>query len=267
MNLITNQSFKDIVKRLNLDKPICFYDTETTGLDVSKDRIISIAVTKIMPDGTSTSKSSLINPLIPISKESTEIHGYTNEMLVDKPKFNQIAKSLFEFMKDCYIAGFNNNFFDNAILQEEFARCGIEYPDYSQVSVDVCSIFKFFEKRDLTSALKFYCNKEMENAHDAQADVNATVDVFFAQLEKYDELKDKSIVEISKFGKNENWVDWQGRIIKDADGDYAWNIGKARGKKIKNEMGFGDWVLVNDFPESFKLLVKRIKSEIMNSKS
>ena len=255
----------EIIKNLKLEKPICFYDTETTGLDVGKDRLISIAVTKIMPDGTRESKSSLINPLIPISKESTEIHGYTNEMLVNKPKFSQIAKSLYEFMKDCYLVGYNSNFFDCPMLQEEFMRCGIDFPTYDQISLDACAIFKHFEKRDLTSALKFYCNKEMENAHDAQADVNATVDVFFAQLEKYDELKGKSIEEISKVGKNENWVDWQGRIVKDADGDYAWNIGKARGKKIKNEMGFGDWVLVNDFPESFKSLVKRIKAEIMNN--
>jgi DNA polymerase-3 subunit epsilon len=257
-------SISDLIKSLNLQKPICFFDTETTGLNVGKDKIVSIAVTKVMPDGTMTSKNSLINPVIPISPEASAIHGYTNDMLVDKPKFNQISKSLYEFMKDCYIAGYNNNFFDNAILQEEFSKCGIDFPDYTQVSLDVCSIFKYFEKRDLSSALKFYCGKDMENAHNAQADIDATVEVFLAQIRRYSELKGKSLEEVAKYGRNENWVDWQGKIIKDSDGDYVWNFGKVIGKKIKNETGFGDWVLVNDFPESFKTLVKKIKAEVVN---
>jgi DNA polymerase-3 subunit epsilon len=248
---------------IKLDKPIVFFDIESTGLDIGKDRVISVGTTKLMPDGTRISKSILLNPMIPISPEATAIHGYTNDMLIDKPKFQQIAKALHEFMKDCYIAGYNSNFFDIPMLQEEFLRCDIDFPSYDQVSIDACSIFKHFEKRDLTSAMKFYCNKEMENAHDAQADVNATVDVFLAQLEKYDELKGKSIEEVAKIGKNENAVDWQGRIVKDADGDYVWNFGKPRGKKIKNEIGFGDWVLTNDFPETFKALVKKIKAEIL----
>jgi DNA polymerase-3 subunit epsilon len=249
---------------IQLDRPIVFFDAETTGLDVSKDRIISLAIVKIFPDGTRISKNQMINPMIPISAEATAIHGITNEMLVDKPKFSQLAKSLHELMKDCYLAGYNNNFFDNAILQEEFARCGIMFPDYSQISIDVCSIFKFFEKRDLASAVKFYCGRVMENAHNAQADIDATVDVFFAQLKRYDELKDKSIQDVAKIGRNENWVDWQGRIIIDADGDYTWNFGKVRGKKIKKEIGFADWVLTNDFSETFKSLVRRIKEDITN---
>jgi DNA polymerase III subunit epsilon len=249
---------------IQLDRPIVFFDAETTGLDIAKDRIISLAIVKLFPDGTRISKNQLINPMIPISPEATAIHGITNEMLVDKPKFSQLAKSLHELMKDCYLGGYNNNFFDNPILQEEFSRCGIEFPDYSQISVDACSIFKFFEKRDLSSALKFYCGRDMENAHNAQADIDATVDVFLAQLTKYDELKDKSIAEVAKIGRNENWVDWQGRIVLDADGDYAWNIGKVKGKKIKKEIGFADWVLTNDFPETFKSLVRRIKEDITN---
>jgi len=249
-----------------LDRPIAFFDCETTGLDIGKDRIISLAVTKLMPDGTRLSKNSLINPMIPISAEATAIHGITNEDLIDKPKFSQLAKSLYEFMKGCYIAGYNNNHFDNPILQEEFSRCDIEFPNYDEVSIDVCGIFKHFEKRDLSSALKFYCNKTMENAHNAQADIDATVDVFLAQLTRYDELKDKNIIEISKIGRNENSVDWQGRIVLDADGDYSWNFGKVKGKKIKNELGFGDWVLTNDFPETFKALVRRIKEDINSKK-
>ena len=252
----------EVIKSLNLDKPIVFFDVETTGLDVSTDKIISIAVAKIMPDGEIITKSSFINPVIPISKEATEIHGITNEMLIDKPKFSQLAKSLYEFMKDSYLAGYNNNFFDNGILQEEFLRCDIEFPSFDVVSIDVCAIFKNFEKRDLTSALKFYCNKELDNAHDADADTMATVDVFFAQLERYEELKGKSLEQISKIGKNDDWVDFLGRIIKDKDGDYCWNFGKVKGKKIKNEQGFGDWVMTGSFSLSFKNLVKKILMEI-----
>ena len=252
---------------IQIEKPIAFFDIESTGLSIEKDRIISIAVVKLMPDGSRISKSAIVNPIIPISKEASEIHGFTNDMLVDKPKFNQIAKSLYEFMQDCYLGGYNNNHFDNGMLQEEFARCGIEFPKYDQISVDVCSIFKNFEKRDLSSAVKFYCNREMENAHDAEADINATVDVFLSQLNRYEELKDVNIKDLGKIGRNENFVDWQGRIIMDADGDYAWNFGKVKGKKIKNEMGFGDWVLINDFPETFKMLIRKIKQEISSSKN
>lgn len=253
---------KDKIKNLNLQKPIVFFDVETTGLDVGVDRIISIAITKLMPDGEMIHKNSLINPVIQISKEATEIHGITNEMLVDKPKFNQLAKSMHEFMKDCYLGGYNNNHFDNAIIQEEFLRCDIEFPSYDTVSVDACSIFKTYEKRDLTSALKFYCDKEMEHAHDAGADIQATIEVFLSQVDRYDDLKGKSIEEIAKIGRDENWVDFQGKIVKDADGDYCWNFGKPKGKKIKNEMGFGDWVLTNNFPLSFKNLVKKILSDL-----
>jgi DNA polymerase-3 subunit epsilon len=243
---------------IKLEKPIVFFDVETTGLDVVVDKIVSIAVVKLMPDGSRISKSAVVNPTIPISKEASIIHGFTNDMLVDKPKFNQIAKSLHEFMEDCYLAGYNSNFFDCPILQEEFLRCGIEFPKYDQISVDVCSIFKNFEKRDLSAAVKFYCNREMENAHDAESDINATVDVFLAQLDRYEELKGKTLNEISKIGKNEDWVDFQGRIVRDAEGDFCWNFGKAKGKKIKFEMGFGDWVLTNNFPQSFKNMVSKI---------
>ena len=260
-------SISESIKKLNLQKPLVFFDCETTGLDVGADRIVSVAVIKIFPDGTTVKKNSLVNPVIPIKQDATEIHGITNEMVVDSPKFSQLAKSLYEFMNDCYLGGYNNNFFDNAILQEEFLRCSIDFPSYDTVSVDACSIFKTYEKRDLSSAVKFYCGREMENAHDASADIQATVDVFLSQLERYEELKGKSIEDIAKVGKNENWVDFQGRILKDTDGDYVWNFGKPKGKKIKTEIGFGDWVLKNDFPMSFKNLVNKILEEVKNGKN
>lgn len=249
---------KEKIKKLNLKKPMVFFDLETTGLDISSDRIVSIATSKVMPDGEIINKYTLINPIIKISKEASDIHGITNEMVKDKPQFKQIAKSLYDFMQDCYLGGYNNNFFDNAFLQEEFLRCDIEFPPNDIVSVDACAIFKNYEKRDLSSALKFYCNKEMENAHNAEADIKATIEVFFSQMEKYEDLKGKKIEEVALIGKNEQNVDFQGRIIKDSEGDYCWNFGKAKGKKIKTELGFGDWVLMNNFPQSFKNLVSKI---------
>ena len=238
----------EVFKSLNIDKPIAFFDLETTGLDISKDRIIQIAITKLMPNGTRESRSSLINPMIPISKKATEIHGITNEMLVEKPKFNNLAKSIYDFIKDCYIGGYNNNWFDNLMLQEEFLRCGIDFDIYNTISIDACALFKNFEKRDLSSAVKFYCNREMENAHDAISDINSTVDVFLAQLEKYEELKGKNLQEIAKICKPDNQVDYQNKIVIDEDGDYCWNFGKAAGKKIKNETGFGGMDTQKRFP-------------------
>lgn len=252
----------DTIKSLNLPKPICFFDTETTGLDLQSDRVCSISITKVFPDGNMETKSTYVNPVINISEQATEIHGITNEMVVDKPKFVQIAKSMHNFMKDCYLAGYNSNFFDLPLLQEEFLRCGIDFPSNDIVCVDACAIFKNFEKRDLSSALRFYCGKEMENAHDASADTKATVEIFFAQLRHYGELRGKSIEEIALIGRSENSVDFQGKILKDADGDYVWNFGKPKGKKIKHEMGFGEWVLTNNFPLSFKKLVGDILTEI-----
>lgn len=260
---LTQEKIAELLKRHNVTKPIAFFDLETTGKDVGKDRICSIAVTKIMLDGTKVSKSILLNPVIPISAEASAIHGMTNESLMDKPKFSQIAKSLYDFIGNCHIGGYNNNHFDNPILQDEFARCEINFPTYDHVSIDAYGIYTHFERRDLTAALKFYCGKEMENAHNAQADIDATVDIFLAQLQRYDEFKDKTIEEVAKIGRNANAVDWQGRILLDGDGDYVWNFGNnSKGKKIKNEMGFGEWVLKNDFPEAFKALVRSIMQNI-----
>ena len=254
----------ETIKSLNLKQPIAFFDLETTGLSIESDKIVSICVTKVMPNGEMTTKNSLVNPVIAISAEASAIHGITNDMLVDKPKFSQLAKSLYEFMKDCYLAGYNSNFFDLPMLQEEFIRCGINFPSNDIVSADACAIFKNFEKRDLSSALKFYCDKEMENAHDATADTMATIEIFFSQLTHYEELKGQPMEEIAKIGRTEGYVDFQGKILLDKDGDYVWNFGKPKGKKIKTEMGFGDWVLTNSFPQSFKNLVSGILKDLRN---
>lgn len=247
---------------IELKRPLIFFDLETTGLNVATDRIVSLAITKLMPDQSIEKKYVLVNPQMAIPKEATDVHKITDEMVKDKPTFKQLSKGIHEFIKDCDLAGYNNNNYDNALLQEEFFRCGIEYPTEDVQSVDACFIFKHFEKRDLASALKYYCNEEMENAHNSEADTNATVKIFMAQIERYPELRGKSIEEIAKLCNPDNRVDWQGKIIRDKDGDYAYNFGASKGQKVKNNLGFIDWILNKDFPATLKTLLQKIAKEI-----
>jgi len=247
---------------LELKRPLCFFDLESTGLDVAKERIVSIAITKIMPDKSIEKKKAMINPTIPIPKESSDIHGITDEMVKDKPTFKQLSKGLYEFIKNSDLGGYYNNEYDNALLQEEFLRCDIDFPQIDTNSVDACFIFKKFERRDLSAALRFYCNEEMQNAHNSEFDTEATVKIFVAQLERYDELKGKSIEEISKMCNPKNRADWQGKIIRDVNGDYVYNFGGSKGKRVKDDLGFAYWVLTKDFPESLKTLLRKITKEI-----
>lgn len=241
-----------------LDKSICVFDIESTGLSVAKDRIVSLAITKLLPDGTKESKYAIFNPGIPIPKEASDVHGITDEMVFDKPKFSQLAKGIRSFIGDSYIAGYNNNFFDNEMLLEEFYRCGIEFPNKETVSIDACSIFKHFEKRDLTSALKFYCNENLTDAHNAQNDVDATVKVLFAQLERYEELKDKTLTEISKMFIPENYAERTGKILIDQDGDYVWSYGKHKGEKLKKTLSYNLWMYGTDISTSIKIILKKV---------
>lgn len=242
--------------KLNLKRPLVFYDLETTGLDVAKDRIVSIAITKIMPDTSVEKKYTLINPQMPIPKESSDIHGITDEMVMYSPTFKQVSKSMYDFMIDCDLAGYNNNGYDNALLQEEFFRYGIEYPTKDTKSVDSCFIFKHFNKRDLSSALKHYCNEVMVDAHNSEADTNATVKIFMAQIENHPELVGKSIDEIHDLCNPYDRVDWGGKIVRDKDGDYAYNFGTNRGQKVKDNVGYAEWIISKDFPATLKMFLK-----------
>ncbi len=252
----------NILGNLKLERPICFYDLEATHLEISKSRIISIGTLKIYPDGSSESKYKLINPTIPIPPESTAIHNISDEDVKDSPTFKNVAKAMHEFFEGCDIGGYNNNSYDNQLLQEEFFKCGFDFPNPERVlSIDACTIFKKFEKRDLASALKFFCGKEMENAHNAEADNNATVEIFSGQLNKYSELQGKTVKELSDFCKQDNRVDWAGRIIRNENGEYIYNFGTAKGTKVKENVGFGNWVFGKDFPETFKELIRKILAE------
>jgi DNA polymerase-3 subunit epsilon len=236
-------------------------------LDTGKAKIVSISIIKIMPNGERIGKSTLVNPQIPIPKESTEIHGIKDSDVADKPTFRNIYKKIYEFMSDSDLAGFNNNSYDNQVLAEEFMRCGIEFPTVETKSIDACLIFRQMEKRTLSAAMKFYCGVDNfeEKAHDSKADTEAVIDVLSAMIEKYDELKDKDVDFLSNFTNqdgNVNRVDLAGRIIKNEAGEYVWNFGKSKGQKVKDNLGFGSWILNNDFPETFKNIVRKVLTEI-----
>src|SRR6188768_3775733 len=172
--------------KLNLRIPLCFFDLETTGINITQDRIIEIAVIKVMPNGEVIRKSNFVNPGIPIPPESTVIHGITNEAVADKPTFKEIAKDYVKFFEGADLAGFNILKFDVPMLVEEFLRAGVEF-DYSRKKlIDAQKIFHMMEKRTLSAAFKFYCGKEMNNAHSAEADTQATMDVLIAQIERYE---------------------------------------------------------------------------------
>ncbi len=253
---------------LKLDRPLAFFDLESTSLNISDAKIVSLSVLKIMPDGSFKSKSVVLNPKIPIPKAASDIHGITDNDVKDKHSFKDISKSLLEYLKGCDIGGHNINNYDVPLLSEEFSRCQLDWPELDVKIIDTCNIFKKKEGRDLASALKFYCNKELEDAHSSSADTTASKDVFLAQLEKYEELQGKSIEEIHEFCKMDTRVDLAGKIIKDADGDYIYAIGKSKGVKMKNDLGFAEWMLAQDFfTKNTKDVILKIKEEIVHNKN
>jgi DNA polymerase III subunit epsilon len=255
---------KNTKMNIKLERPICFFDVESTGLDVANDRIVSISILKMFLNGETEGKSTLVNPTIKIKQDAIDIHGISDDDVKNAPTFKQISRALYDFFKDCDIAGYNSNNFDIPMLCEEFLRCGIEYPTLDVKYIDVFNIFKKKESRDLKAALKFYCQTELENAHSSDSDTIACKNIFLAQIEMYDDLKDKTIEELMLFSKNDNRVDFSGKIILDNEGDYAYNFGKSKGNKIKNDKGFGEWMLKQSFfSKNTKATVKKILNELI----
>ena len=266
------KTFKDIMAKLGLKltRPIIFFDLETTGVNVVKDRIVSIACTKLNPDGSEISKNAIINPEMPIPKEASDVNGFTDEMVAKFPVFAQRAKGLYEFFHGCDIGGFNNNHFDNPLLSEEFSRCGILFPEPNTKSVDIGVIFKKFEQRTLSAAMKFYYGIDNfeEMAHDAAEDTKATVQVFYAMLQKYDELKGKDIAFLSDFCKlKEGQLDFQGKLFRNENGIICFNFGNdaVKGKPVVDSMSFANWVLSKeDMPMTTKLWIRKALDEKQN---
>ena len=247
---------------LKLKKPLAFFDLETTGTDPGTDRIVEIAMVKIHPNGTREKYVKRLNPTIPISAESTSIHGISNEDVKDCPTFKQVAKELYEWMKGCDLGGYNAVRFDIPMLAEELLRCGVNVDFTERQFVDVQQIFFKMESRSLTAAYKFYCQKTLDNAHSAEADVNATIDVLEAQLDRYEELSHE-VKALHKFTGGEQFVDYARRIVM-KDGHPIFNFGKYKGMKVEDvftkEPQYYDWMMQADFA----LHTKQKISEILN---
>lgn len=255
---------------LNLKNDLAVFDIESTGLDVSSDRIVEIAVLKITPSGEQQEWIKRLNPEMPISSESTEIHGISDDDIKDAPTFAAVADELANFLGSADLAGFNSNKFDIPMLAEEFLRVNHPFDVSSRKFIDVQNIFHKMEQRTLVAAYKFYCDKDLNDAHNAAADTNATFEVLKAQIERYKDLEGdvEYLAEFSKNTKHEI-IDFAGRLAKNKDGQPIYNFGKHKGKTIEEvanqEPGYYGWMLNGKFPRYTKAVLKaemeRIKAE------
>jgi len=253
---------------LNLKNPLVFFDLETTGINITRDRIVEISLLKIHPNGKEESKTRRINPEMPIPPQSTAIHGITDEDVKDCPTFKQVAKSLAEMLEGCDMAGFNSSRFDVPMITEEFLRAGVDFDTSKRKFVDVQIIFHKKEQRTLEAAYAFYCDKQLENAHSAEADVLATYEVLKSQLDKYNDLENDINFLSNEYSSFNNNVDLAGRIIFNDKGVEVFNFGKHRGKSVaevlKNEPSYYSWMMDGDFPLNTKQVLTKLRLRDLN---
>lgn len=247
---------------LTVSRPLAVIDLETTGINISTDKIIEIAIVKLMPDGTTVNKRKFINPQIIIPKTSSDVHGITNEMVKDAPVFKQVANEIKQFLNNCDLGGYNSNRFDIPMLVEEFLRAGIDFSMEGRKLVDVQKIFHQMEQRTLSAAYKFYCNKALTNAHSAEADASATLEILHAQVERYPDIG-TTIESILNCIGEDDCVDFARRMVL-VDGIEVFNFGKHKGKTVievlKAEPQYYDWIMKGDF----SLNTKQKLTEILN---
>ncbi|OFY44080.1 MAG: DNA polymerase III subunit epsilon [Bacteroidetes bacterium GWF2_40_14] len=248
--------------KLNLKNPILFFDIESTGLNVATDRIVEISALKIMPNGDQEIKTRRINPTIPISPEAQKIHGISNEDVADSPTFKELAKSLANWMAGCDFAGYNSTRFDVPMLAEEFLRAGVNFDFRKRKLVDVQNIFHKMEQRTLSAAYKFYCSKELENAHSAEADTVATFEILEAQLDKYDILEN-DIKFLADFSTKSRFVDYAGRVVLNDKDEPSFNFGKYKGRTVesvfKSDQSYYSWMMNGDFTLDTKQVITELK--------
>lgn len=247
---------------LNLKRPIAFFDIETTGINVATDRIVEITILKIYPDGKEDSKTFRVNPQVPIPKAASEIHGIYDEDVKDKPAFPQLARTIVQILEGSDFAGYNSNKFDIPILAEEFLRADIDFDMGRHKFIDVQVIFYKMEQRTLSAAYRFYCNKELKNAHSSAADTFATFEILKAQLDKYPELEN-DIEFLSKFSSHNKNADFAGRIIYDENDVETFNFGKYKGKTVESvfqkDPSYYKWMMDGDFTLNTKQVISQIK--------
>lgn len=249
--------------KLQLNRPIIFFDIEATGLQVASDRIVELCYIKVYPDQKKEVETLRFNPGIHISAEATAVNGIHDEDVKDCPAFRDMAASLADIFKDCDLAGFNSNYFDIPLLYEEFVRAGVDF-DLSGIRfVDVQGIFHKMEKRDLTAAYKFYCGKNLAEAHTAQADTEATLEVLEAQLDRYPESLHNNVDFLAEFSRRNRNVDLAGRIVYNDQNIETINFGKYRGKAVtdvlRRDPGYFSWVMQGDFTQNTKQTFMRLK--------
>lgn len=245
---------------LQITKPLAFIDLETTGVNLGTDRIVEIAIVKILADGAKSIKRKIINPQMPIPKSASDVHGITDEMVKDAPGFAQVAQELKQMLDGCDLGGYNSNRFDIPLLVEEFLRAGVDFDMKGRKFVDVQNVFHKMEQRTLSAAYKFYCNKTLDGAHSAEADATATYEVLLAQVERYPELG-TTIDSINKFLGDEVIVDFARRFVMN-NGVEVFNFGKYKGQSVAEvlakEPQYYDWMMRGDFPQQTKLKLTEI---------
>lgn len=247
--------------KLKLTRPLVFFDLETTGLNISSDRIVELSYHKVYPNGSSESKTYRINPEIHIPQTSSAVHGITDDDVRDCPIFAQIAREVVKVIEGCDLAGYNSNGFDVPLLAEELLRAGIDYDLKRCRFIDAYVIFMKNEPRTLSAAYRFYCGKNLDNAHSANADTKATYEVLCAQLEQYEDLPDtaEGLADYTSFNK---YADFAGRIVYDNDGAEVFNFGKYKGQRLSDvlqkDYGYYGWLMQGDFPQYTKKIFTKV---------
>ncbi|APZ46590.1 DNA polymerase III subunit epsilon [Polaribacter reichenbachii] len=250
---------------LKLEKPIVFFDLETTGVNIGNDRIVEISILKVFPNGNKESKTWLVNPEIEIPKEASDIHGITNEKVVTEPTFKELAKKVNKMIMGCDLAGFNSNRFDIPLLAEELMRAGIDFDMNNRKAIDVQVIFHKKEQRTLSAGYQFYCGKELEGAHGAEADTNATFEILLAQLDKYDDIGN-TVDALSEYSTHGKRADFAGFILMNDEDQEIFSFGKYKGRTVeevlKENPGYHNWIQNADFPLYTKKVLKQIKERM-----
>ncbi|TCP26992.1 DNA polymerase-3 subunit epsilon [Tenacibaculum skagerrakense] len=250
---------------LNLTKPLVFFDLETTGVNIATDRIVEISILKIFPNGTQESKTWLVNPEIEIPAHVTAVHGITNEKVVNEPTFKELADKINEMIGDADLAGFNSNRFDIPLLAEELLRAGIDFDMENRKAIDVQVIFHKKEQRTLSAGYKFYCGKDLEDAHSAEADTLATYEILKAQLDKYEDIEN-SVDALSEYSAHTKRADFAGFILFDDEKKEIFSFGKYKGRRVVDVLqenpGYNSWIQQADFPLYTKKVLRQIKERM-----
>ena len=249
--------------KLSLTRPIVFFDIEATGLNIATDRIVELCLLKVYPDGSEEALTQRFNPGIHISEEATAVNGIKDEDVANSPSFKEKANEIANKFKGCDIAGFNSNHFDIPLLVEEFIRAGVQFDISACKFIDVQNIYHKMEKRNLSAAYKFYCDKDLENAHTALADTKATYEVLQAQLDRYGEQLENNVAFLSNFSRRNNNVDWAGRVVYNDEGIEIINFGKHKGRPVaevlRREPSYFSWIMQGDFTQNTKQVFMRIR--------